>query len=216
MLTVTSVALWISLVVPGQADSAAWKPLFNGKDLDGWKHVGPGKFVVEDGQLRTEGGMGLLYYEKEKLGDCVIRVVYKTKDRRSNSGLYIRIAEAPAEPWYAVHHGFEVQIADGGNGSRGTGSIYTFAESAAKPAEPGEWNTLEVTLRGTRVTTTLNGQPAADFDSSTLKADAGDKEGPGDPARTPRAESGYIGLQNHDEGSVVTFKEVSVRPLGAK
>ncbi|WP_165234486.1 3-keto-disaccharide hydrolase [Aquisphaera insulae] len=216
MLTVASLALGFALLIPGQDASADSKALFNGKDLDGWKHVGPGKFVVEDGLLRTEGGMGLLYYEKEKLGDCVIKVVYKTKDRRSNSGLYIRIAEAPAEPWYAVHHGFEVQIADGGHGSRGTGSIYTFAESAAKPAEPGEWNTLEVTLKGTRVTTTLNGQPAADFDSTTLKADAGDKTGPGDPARTPREPSGYIGLQNHDDGSVVTFKEVSVRPLAAK
>ncbi len=65
------------------------KPLFDGKSLDGWEHVGPGRFVVEDGQLRTEGGMGLLYYSREKLGDCTIKVVYKLGTPRSNSGLYI-------------------------------------------------------------------------------------------------------------------------------
>ena len=34
--------------------------LFNGKNLDGWEHVGPGSFLVRDGILETEGGMGLL------------------------------------------------------------------------------------------------------------------------------------------------------------
>ena len=28
--------------------AAEWKPLFNGKDLNGWKHVGPGGMTVED------------------------------------------------------------------------------------------------------------------------------------------------------------------------
>jgi hypothetical protein len=35
-----------------------------------------------------------------------------------------------------------------------------------------------------------------------------------EPRREPkRPQSGYIGLQNHDPGDVVYFKEVSVRPL---
>jgi len=41
-----------------------------------------------------------------------------------------------------------------------------------------------------------------------------------EPKREPkRPEAGYIGLQNHDPGDIVWFKEVSVRPLpsaGAK
>src|SRR5690242_19024788 len=55
-----------------------WWQLFDGKSLDGWEHVGPGSFVVENGTLRTEGGMGLLWYTRETFGDCVLRVVYKT------------------------------------------------------------------------------------------------------------------------------------------
>ena len=56
-------------------DALEWRPLFDGKTLDGWEHVGPGRFVVENGALRTEGGMGLLWYTREKFGDATIRVV---------------------------------------------------------------------------------------------------------------------------------------------
>jgi hypothetical protein len=208
--------LTLTLGLGSSASAQDWRPLFDGKSLDGWEHVGPGRFVVEDGQLRTEGGMGLLWYSREKLGDCVLRVVYKTGAARANSGVYVRIAEKPADPWYAVHHGFEVQIADGGRASRGTGSIYTFAEAKAQPGKAMEWNTLEVTLKGTRISTAINGTPVAEFDSSGLKPDAEDKTGEGDPARGPRPEKGYIGLQNHDKDSVVYFREVSVRPLPEK
>ena len=211
-----TLALMFASGLPCPAQSPGeWRPLFDGKDLDGWGHVGPGRFVVEGGQLRTEGGMGLLY-SNEKLGDCVIRVVYKLGTPGSNSGLYIRIAEKPPDPWYAVHHGFEVQIADGGKSARGTGSVYTFADARAQPARPGEWNTLEVTLKGNKVSTAINGTPVTDFDASELKPQAKETVGAGDPARGPRPEMGYIGLQNHDKDSTVFFKEVSVRPLSVK
>jgi hypothetical protein len=163
--------------------------------------------------MRTEDGMGLLWYAREKLGNCVIRVVYKTGTERSNSGVYIRIAEPPKEPWYAVHHGFEVQIMDYGREERRTGSIYTFAKATAQPSKPREWNTLEVTLKGNHIATTINGTPVSEFDASGLDPQSADRTGEGDPARGPRPESGYIGLQNHDKNSVVYFKEVSVRPL---
>jgi hypothetical protein len=198
-----------------ESATSSSRPLFDGRTLDGWEHVGPGKFVVEDGTLRTEGGMGLLWYTREKFGNCVIRVVYKTETGRSNSGVYIRIADKPKEPWFAVHHGFEVQIADSGREGHGTGSIYTFAEAKARPGKSGERNTLEITLKGNRIHTAINGVPVADFDSSELKPQATDTTGEGDPARGPRPEAGYIGLQNHDERSVVFFKEVSVRALPA-
>ena len=160
--------------------------------------------------------MGLLWYAREKLGNCIIRVVYKTGTERSNSGVYIRIAEKPGDPWYAVHHGFEVQIADTGRADRRTGSIYTFAKANSQPSKPLEWNTLEITLNGNRVSTAINGVPVADFDAGELKPQAKEITGEGDPARGPRPETGYIGLQNHDKGSTVYFKEVSVRPLPAE
>jgi hypothetical protein len=215
-----SLVILLASVCPSQAErpggaaaASDLRPLFDGHSLEGWEHVGPGKFVVEDGLLRTDGGMGLLWYSREKLGNCVIRVVFKTASERANSGVYIRIAEKPVDPWYAVHHGFEVQIADQGGDGRSTGSIYTFSKATAKPSKSGEWNTMEITLIGNRVKTTINGMPVTDFDSSDLKSDSSDKTGEGDPARGPRPETGYIGLQNHDEKSIVYFKDVSVRPL---
>src|SRR5687768_16647037 len=93
-------------------ETTGWRRLFNGRDLEGWEHLGPGGFVVENGLLRTEGGMGLLWYTRETFGDCVLRVVYKTTDPASNSGVFVRIPDRPKDPWFAVHRGYEVQILD--------------------------------------------------------------------------------------------------------
>src|SRR5437879_5156092 len=90
--------------------SSEWKQLFDGKDLTGWKHVGPGEMRVEDGLIQTHGGMGLLYWTGGQLGDCVIRVVYKMRDHNDNSGVFIRIPIEPREAWMPVHYGYEVQI----------------------------------------------------------------------------------------------------------
>jgi len=95
ILLVTAVStLLAAAAAPPQ--SSPWKPLFNGKDLSGWKHVGPGEMTVEDGLIRTHGGMGLLYWTERKLGNCRIRVVYKMRDPNDNSGVFIRIPIEPA------------------------------------------------------------------------------------------------------------------------
>jgi hypothetical protein len=59
------------------SESAEWKQLFNGKDLTGWRHVGPGSMSVEDGliETQTKKNYGLLYWTGGELGNCVIRVV---------------------------------------------------------------------------------------------------------------------------------------------
>ena len=71
------------------ADTKGWRQLFNGKDLDGWKHVGPGSHYVEDGLIKSKGGMGLLYWTTGKFGNCTFRVVYRMRDENSNSGVFI-------------------------------------------------------------------------------------------------------------------------------
>ena len=97
-------------VLVGSAESQEWKPLFNGKDLNGWKHVGPGEMTVEDGLIRTHGGMGLLYWTGQKFGNCQIRVVFRMRDENDNSGVFIRIPIEPREEWMPVNYGYEVQI----------------------------------------------------------------------------------------------------------
>jgi hypothetical protein len=116
-------------------------------------------------------------------------------------------------PWYAVHHGYEVQIAGGGDPLHGTGSLYSLADSAAaKSAKAGEWNTLLITLDGSKVSIDLNGEHASTFDSNTKNLPP--RKIWHEPKREPkRPETGYIGLQTHDPKDIVWFKEISVRPL---
>ncbi len=190
--------------------TSGWRPIFDGKSLDGWEHVGPGRFVLKDGVLRTEGGMGLLWYTKEKLGNCVIRVVYKTSSKASNSGVFIRIADKPKDEWFAVHHGYEVQICDAADPFHRTGAIYSLSKADAQPGKVGEWNTLEITLKGDLVQVSVNGVPVNSFDP---KGPVPERKHDYEPMRGPRPQSGYIGLQNHDTESHVDFKNVSVRPL---
>src|SRR3981189_3969837 len=109
LLVVAAVAALIAFAT-ARPQAPAWKPLFNGKDLTGWKHVGPGNMTVEDGLIQTHGGMGLLYWTGSKLGNCRIRVVYKMRDFNDNSGVFIRIPLEPREEWMPVHYGYEVQI----------------------------------------------------------------------------------------------------------
>ena len=55
------------------------------------------ELVVDDGALRTDcddRGMGLLVYTPEKFGDCQIRVVFRSKEAKSNAGVFVRIATA--------------------------------------------------------------------------------------------------------------------------
>jgi len=231
---------------------AGWKtlPLIkDGKVDPAWVHVGYGGFVVDDGALRTEcdpKGLGLLVYSKERLGNCQLRVVFKTKDERANAGVYVRIADgileqvgkpgaafdrdakgtpspasmekmkASAEreegPWFAVHRGYEVQIAGGGDAFHRTGAIYSLAPSSAAPKKHGEWQNMLITLDGTKILVDLDGQRITSLD--TAAPNLPERKQWHEPKREPkRPDAGYIGLQNHDPGDVVWFKEVSVKPL---
>jgi len=202
--------------VPSAASSPTkdWKQLFNGRDLDGWEHVGPGRFVVENGLLKTEGGMGLLWYTRERFGNCVLRIVYKTSQEDSNSGVFVRIADKPADEWFGVHHGYEVQICDKQDEYHRTGAIYSLSPATSKPMNPpGQWNTMEITLKGKYILVSINGVKVTNFDPD---GPVPERKQNWEPERGPRPETGYIGLQNHedyDPNTHVYFKEVSERAL---
>jgi hypothetical protein len=194
-----------------QADSGEWKQLFDGKDLVGWNHVGPGEFVVEDGLLRSKGGMGLLYWVGGKLGDCILRVVYKMQDPSDNSGVFIRIPIEPREAWMPVYYGYEVQIDNAQDDYHVTGVLFSLTKALAKPGKPGpEWNTMEIMLDGPHTRVVVNGEKVTDYtEGDPLPPRRSDSE----PQRGPRPNDGYIGLQNHSDNDVVFFKEVAVKML---
>jgi len=218
MRRVWSCLLLLAAFLPlgAQAQSDGWQQLFNGKDLTGWKHVGPGGDTVEDGLIRTHGGMGLLYWTGGKLGNCTIRVVYKMRDNNDNSGVFIRIPIEPREEWMPVHYGYEVQIdnhpeTSGEDEYHITGTLYSLTKPLAKPGKPGpEWNTMEITLDGPHTVVVLNGVKVTDF---TEGDPVPEKKFDFEPWRGLRPLEGYIGLQNHSDDDIVFFKEVAVKKL---
>ena len=212
--------MWLGLFVicipfTLQAESGTWQQLFNGKDLTGWKHVGPGSHMVEDGLIKSKGGMGLLYWTGGKLGNCTIRVVFQMRDDNSNSGVFIRIPIEPREEWMPVHYGYEVQIDNEPEKSNEddyhiTGALYSLTKPLAKTGSParvehhGDYARWPA-HRGCpqrRQSDRLHGRRSG----ARAKFDF-------EPQRGRRPLEGYIGLQNHSDSDVVFFKEVAIKKL---
>jgi hypothetical protein len=183
------------------SDSNEFTYLFDGQSIDGWCMAGPGKFVLVeyDKSLQSEGGMGLLWYTKKKYKDFVLKIDWKVSRTNDNSGIFIRFSNPDNDPWIAVNTGYEIQIDDmampDGNPLHKTGAIYNFAapSNAAASKPVGQWNTFEIEVTGQKYSITLNGEKAiAEFTGN-------------------RNTEGYIGMQNHDAYSHVSFKNIMIK-----
>jgi hypothetical protein len=128
--------------------------LFNGKDLTGWKlrnNQHPNCWSVTSGALTNQTPCADIISE-QKFSDFKLRVEFQNVPQ-GNSGVYLRGR-------------YEVQISDGYNqvlDSLRMGGVYGFLRpvvNAAKKA--GEWQVLEITLVGRKVTVALNGQTIID------------------------------------------------------
>ena len=209
-MRIFAVSLTVLLLSACDSPDPPAEQLFNGTDMTGWRHVGKGGFSVEGGALKTSGGMGLLVYDGKRIGNAVLRVVYKPELPKSNAGVFIRVPEPPHDPWFAVHKGYEVQIQDTADEFHRTGSLYSLAPSSEFPPSGDGWNTMEIFLDEGTTRVAVNGVVVNEFVDGQ---EVPERQKWFEPQRGPRPESGYIGLQNHDGRSVVYFREVSVRPL---
>ncbi|PNE23868.1 hypothetical protein BHU16_10365, partial [Tannerella sp. oral taxon 808] len=135
-------------------------PLFNGKDLTGWKvHGGKLKaWGAADGLLFTSGsGGGWLMTEKE-YADFELRLEYKLPTN-GNSGVTLR-SPMKGDPAYT---GMEIQILDNPKyknlkPAQYTGSIYDVVPPVKDATKPvGEWNQFRIVAKGSRITIELNG-----------------------------------------------------------
>jgi len=210
-LFIALVCMFALATASGLAAQQSGRALFNGTNLDGWQQVGPGSFLVKEGMMKTQGGMGMLWYTREKIGHAIVHVVFKLTSKESDSGVFIRIPEKPTEPWMPINRGYEVEIGDWPDDYSCTGVLYTFTKALARPIKPiGEWNTMDITIDGPHTVVYLNDVKVTDFmEGQPVPAKPA---GSHDPDRGPRPDSGFIGLQNHP-GSEVYFKEVSLTPL---
>jgi hypothetical protein len=128
-------------------------PLFNGKDLKGWKMSGTGTTVwkVEDGNLVSPGN-GPELINNSKFEDFKLHVEFKC-DENSNSGVYVRGR-------------YEVQVETDSieePPSHHMGGVYGFlAASPELPRKPGEWQSFDIALIGRWITVVQNGQTIID------------------------------------------------------
>lgn len=161
---------------PPQFPSAdGWKPLFNGRDLSGWKFRNPGAkkvwVVCEEVRLDEKNparlvpvgkggspdavmlcgddGRGSDIMTAESFNDYQLHIEF-TVPKGSNSGVYNRGL-------------FEVQVFDSFGkpklGFHDCGALYERAyprENLSKP--PGEWQTYDITLKGKKLSLLWNGK----------------------------------------------------------
>ena len=204
MRTTHIIAFAAALALP--AFGAEWKQLWNGKDLTGWAHIGYGRFVVDDGILKTEGvdrTLGLLWYTAGPVGDCTLRVVFREVGK-GNSGVYIRIPEKPSDEQKVVRIAHEIQI-----GGASTGEIYGVTRVLAPPPlKTDDWNTMEITMEGQHTIVTVNGVKVTDYTPGVTPV----REKMAEYYKTPRPDKGWFGIQNHNL-DVVWFKEIAIKPL---
>jgi len=170
----------------------------------GWNHYGPGHFELDEkeGILKSQGGMGLLWYSVKKFKDFVLELDFKCAQKDTNSGIFLRVPDVPTSDDY-IYHSFEVQIYDAGEGIHKTGAIYDAeaASAAARSKPTGEWNHLKITFQGKHIQVELDGTRVVDWEA--------------EPRGKVRdfASEGYIGLQNHDSIAPVYFRNIFIREL---
>ncbi len=125
--------------------------LFNGKDLTGWTGV-PENYEVVDGAIVCKPKKGGNIYTKAEFADHAVRLEYKLPPG-GNNGLAIRY---PGKGQPSQDAMCEIQILDDDAKKYATldprqynGSVYGMVPAQRGYLRPaGEWNFMEVTVRG--------------------------------------------------------------------
>lgn len=180
-----------------------WTVLFDGKNLDSFNKVGDANWRIEDGVVVADKGNGFLL-TKEKYGDFQLRAEFWVGPD-ANSGIFIRATD-PVK--IDSKTAYEVNIWDDRpEKDYATGAIVGIAKVDPMPKTVGQWNTYEITAKGTTFTVVLNGKTTVDkVEDTKLKLLTGQI-----------ALQHGLGLKdaqgNVNEKGVVKFRKVEIRPL---
>jgi hypothetical protein len=180
------------------SQSQTWRPLFDGKTLDGWHPVGDGKWTVENGVIVGRANKEKLYgllFSDDQFRDFTVRLKFKVL--AGDSGFYIRtIFEEPDRA-----RGQQVQVGLSGSGVGGVYESYGRGwidkpsdELQSRILKDGDWNEMVISAHGGDIVVHVNGTKTAD-----LKNDPGRREG-------------HFALQMHS-GNVMhlMFKDIEVK-----
>lgn len=181
-----------------------WLPLFNGKDLAGWKNNGEERWVAEQGTIlceSTANKYGYLTTEKT-YRDFTLRLKFKG-EAAGNSGVFFHSHITGIDPEHGPDmEGMQVEVdpsvgkhTGGLYESGGRGWVKMPTAEGEQALKPGEWNDLEVFVQGNHIMTRLNSVMIADFTDTA-----------------PKFTDGVIGLQIHTGGGVrMRWKDIFIQ-----
>lgn len=214
------------------SDDNGFVSIFDGKTLDGW-HAVPKEcasdWSVRDGVIVGHGSadrLAYLVWKDEQLTDFELKLQYRLPGK-GNTGIEIRsqpdrTGKRPFEGYHAdlghvgigphilgawdfhfakrkeypCRRGTRLVIDEDGN----THSSTIRDALALSDIRPHQWNDVRIVARGRQFKFLINGKPASEFT---------------DDAKHGRLDQGAIGLQIHDKGMRVEFKDIRLRLLSA-
>ena len=192
---------------PASADG--FVPLFNGRDLSGWKtHPSqPGNWRVENDILIGSGAdASHLYTERDDYTDFHLRVEARINEH-GNSGLDFRTTFGPQWPANAPKfpYTYEAQI-DNDNHPAKTGSLFLVDGGGGSGTavvrvrkslvRPGDWFSMDVIAQGQHIEIKVNGKKVASRDDSHFA-------------------KGHIALQQLEPQTVIEFRKVEIKELAS-
>ena len=152
----------------------------------------------------------------QQWADFVLVLDFKISPK-CNSGVFLRTSSLTPRPGKDVgFNGLEIAIDDtAGAGFHDTGALYDLSKPLRNAMKPvGEWNHIEITVRGSRIDVVLNGEGVnhVDLDGFTTPNRRPDgTEHKFDVAYREHPRAGFIGLQDH--GSPCWYKNIKLLEL---
>lgn len=212
-----AIALLITLLLTSSLPADDWLPLFNGKDLSGWRaNNDPDSFTVQDGILRCHA-LGqfkahLFYVGNRSDGfesfknfelEATVRA-----EPNSNGGIFVHTDMSTRDAAKHLFKGYEVQLNSSATEKQKTGSLYAVVPVDTSPVDETQWFTIRIVVQGKRITAAINGQPVLDYTEPENVERPPERAGRRfDPA------GGAIALQAHDPNSVWYFKDIRIKRL---
>ena len=211
-------SLFLATLLPILSAVAAddWQPLFNGKDLTGWRaNVMPESFSVVDGAIRvnaTKESAHLFYVGDLKDGSMRFKnfelEATCRSEPNSNSGIFIHTDMTTRDKSLHLAKGYEIQLNSSEREKRKTGSLYAVVDLDKSPVDESQWFRVRITIQDQRITIHLNDQQVVDYTEPPGVQRPAERGG-----RLLSRDGGGIALQAHDPKSVFYFKDVRIKRL---
>jgi len=207
----------VNIAKSQEADN--WVPLFNGRDLTGWKaNTDPGAFEVVDGALRVNavGKAAHLFYVGQTKNDNWIFKNFELQatvraDSGSNSGIFIHTGPATRNAVGHLRDGYEVQLNSSKKEKRKTGSLYGIRDLVQSPVDETKWFVIRIRVKGKVIQIWINEKQVVKYTEPRKPNRNQQRAG-----RLLSGFGGMIALQAHDPKSTWYFRDIRIRPVPDK